>query len=140
MTYQSSIAMQAPAGAHSVTVLRCRDLIAIDPAPITAFAETHSSHDVENMICRALEDIAIRLDRLQAARLAGVYDQFESPARRIAVIAGGLGLTDVALAATHVGAAAQSRSTVAVAATLARLERSFDAGISAIWAVHQPMP
>ncbi|MEL6571698.1 MAG: hypothetical protein AAFQ64_08580 [Pseudomonadota bacterium] len=90
------------------------------------------------MICRALEDVAVRLDRLQAARVAGAFEYMCSSARRIAVIAGGLGMTDVAHAARHVGCAADSGSAVAVAATLARLERSFDAGISAVWAVSHP--
>lgn len=105
----------------------------MDPAPLTAFYATHSDEEGEAMICGALEDIAIRLDRLQMARSAGAYDELIGPARRIAAIAGGLGLIDVATAAGHVGNAADSGSGVAVAATLARLERGFDAAISSVW-------
>ena len=123
----------------SIAVLRCHELGVVDPMPVMAFAETHSPADVENMICRALEDIAIRLDRLQAARQATAYDQFENLTRRISVIAAGLGLTEVSRAACHTGIAAGTRCGVAVAATLARLERSFDAGISAVRSV-QRMP
>ena len=118
---------------QTIAVLRCHEPANVDPAPVRAFADSHTSAEVEDMICRALEDIALRLDRLQAARLAGAFEEFDSSARRIAVIAEGLGLSDVACAARHVGNAASSQSAVAVAATLTRLERCFDAGISAVW-------
>ncbi|MEL6641919.1 MAG: hypothetical protein AAFP98_11515 [Pseudomonadota bacterium] len=138
MTYQSPLSQSAPRPVSTVTVLRCRDQFDLDPAPVLAFAETHTCTQAEDMICRALEDIATRLDRLQAARAATAFEQMDSPARRIAVIAGGLGLIDVARASAHLRVAADTGNAVAVAATLARLERSFDAGISAIWSVQHP--
>ena len=138
MTYQNPKPLPTTGTVSTVTVLRCRDQFDLDPAPVLAFAETHTCAQSEEMICRALEDIATRLDRLQAARVAGGFDQMCSPARRIGVIAGGLGLVDVGHAAHHVRIAAETGNVVAVAATLARLERCFDAGISGIWAVHRP--
>lgn len=139
MTYLSPLPVPPVVGAPRITVLRCRDQFDLDPDPVLTFAQSHSPDEVEEMIYRALEDVAVRLDRLQAARATGAFEHMCAPARRIAVIAGGLGMTDVAQAARHVGCAAEGGSAVAVAATLARLERSFDAGISAVWAVSQPL-
>lgn len=138
MTYVSSLSVPPVLGVSSVTVLRCPDQLDLDPEPILTFAQSHSPDEVEEMICRALEDIAVRLDRLQAARAAGAFEHMCNPARRIAVIAGGLGMRDVVHAAHHVGGAAESGSAVAVSATLARLERNFDASIGAVWSVSHP--
>ncbi len=133
MTYHNTTLAAVPDPSFRVAVLRCRDTFQIDPAPLTALFANQSHENAEATVCRALEEIAVRLDRLQLARTAAAYDEVAAPARRIVSIAGGLGLTDVQLAAEHVGHSAKTGSGVALSATLTRLERCFDRAVSCVW-------
>ena len=85
------------------------------------------------MLCRALEDIAFRLNRLQAVRMTGEFAAIVQPAKRLSSIAAPIGLVEVARAANHVSSAATQGDPVAVEAVLDRLERAFDAAIVQIW-------
>lgn len=135
MTYHISSLAIAPSQPSRVVVLRCRDTFHIDPTPVQALFSGQPDHVAEATVRRALESIAARLDRLQLARRTGDYEQIGDPARRIAGIAGGLGLVDVQRVAYSVANAAMSGSGTALGATLARLERCFDDAVSAVWDV-----
>ena len=135
MTYHTPTLAIAPSQPSRVVVLRCRDTFEIDPVPVRALFTGQPEHVAEATVRRALESIAARLDRLQLARRTGAYDEIGDPARRIASIAGGLGLTDVQRIAGSVANAALSGSGTALGATLARLERCFDDAVSAVWDV-----
>lgn len=133
MTYFTPIEAPAPCTIPRIAVLRCRDEFALDPGPLKALYAAKSHADAEASVCRALEEIASRLDRLHVARTSGQYDKIAEPARRVGVIAGGLGLTGIQQIAEDVAVAAEGRSGVAVSATMARLERCFDQAVSGIW-------
>jgi len=105
----------------------------MDPAPLTAMFASHSDQDAEAMICRALEDIAMRLDRLQAARRAGALGEIPQPARRIAAIAKGLGLSEVTMVAESIANAAENGCGIALGAVTSRMERCFDAAVTHVW-------
>jgi len=134
MTYHSTSLADAPArSAASVAVLRCRDEFNMDPTPLKILFETLPDHKAEDIVCRALEDIASRLNKLQIARSAGEFAEIRPSADRVAVIATQIGLTEVSLVAGHMAKASQMNCGVALGATMARLERAFDAAVSQIW-------
>lgn len=133
MSYNNATKAHAPPPSSCVTVLRCRDKFILDPEPLDALFAHKDTAAAEAAVCRALEEIASRLDRLQLARTSGRLELMVEPARRIGGIAGGLGLTGVQQIAGHVADASSSQSGVAVSATMARLERCFDQAISGIW-------
>jgi len=133
MTYNSALEATEPDTVARVTVLRCRDDFVLDPSPLTALFATKAAEDAEASVCRALEEIATRLDRLHMARTAGHFDQIPDHARRVSVIAGGLGLIGVQATARSVADAAVTQSGVAISATTARLERCFDQAVTGIW-------
>lgn len=134
MTYQSPLLAAPPARPPAaIAVLRCRDEFHMDPAPLKTLFTALPDHEAENIVCRALEDIAQRLDALQAARTKGSLADIALPAKRISAVADQIGLTEVSLVASHAAKAAQSSCTVALGATMARLERAFDAAVSQIW-------
>lgn len=137
MTYHSPQTAFAPLPSASVAVLRCQDAFLMDPVPLISLFDEMGEPEAEALICRALEDIAQRLDRLQDSRSSGNFETVASPARRIAVIATQIGLTSIAVAADHVAVAACSQNGVALGATLARLERAFDAAVSEVWQFRQ---
>lgn len=105
----------------------------MDSGPLRTLFATLSDQDAEDIICRALQDIALKLDLLQASRVAGEFAQIVTPAKRMGAIADQIGLTEVALVARHIANAADVRCGVALGATLSRLERAFDASVSHIW-------
>lgn len=105
----------------------------MDPAPLQTLFAALPDHEAENIVCRALEDIAAKLDRLQGARTIGAFDEISAPAKRLAAIADQIGLIEVALVARHTATASEMQCSVALGATLARLERTFDAAVSHVW-------
>lgn len=85
------------------------------------------------MLCNILEGIADWLDRLQQGLAVGDHASMGKPARRILLVAGQIGLTDVAVAAGHVVRCAASDDRHALAATIGRLERAFDVAVTEVW-------
>lgn len=119
--------------ATTVTFLRCKDLVVLDRDPVFEILATRGALTGEAIICRALEDIALRLDTLQDAVRAHGFEAVEKPAKRIQHVGAQLGLTDVIRSAAHVATAARQSDGVALSATMARLERAFDVAIAEVW-------
>lgn len=129
-----SAATAAPVRAlGAVTFLRCHTPAILDPYPIHHILSSKGEVVGEAMICRILEDIALRLDNLQAAKFTHSFAEIDRPARRIVHVSSRIGLVDVSQSAGHVGVAARQEDEVALSATLARLERAFDVAVSEIW-------
>lgn len=122
-----------PAQEPDVVVLRCVDLLHFDPAALNEIFAQKGADEAEEVVCRVLEDIAMRLDTLQQGRDSGHFDQMFKPARRIGLIAGQIGLVEVAASAGHVVTCLEQADGVALEATLARLERGFDIAVSEVW-------
>lgn len=136
MTYEMPLLSADPVVSdRPVTVMKCRAVSRIDPGPIATLFRDLGPDAAEDTICRVLEDIAERLNALHSLRCRAEFDQIPRPANRIRSIAIQIGLIEVATAAEGVGISAQQGDGVALEATLARLERSFDAAISQIWDV-----
>lgn len=118
---------------NSVTVLECIRNPALDPGPMTEIYADLGDKVAEETICRALEDLAIRLNQLQDIRALAVFDELARQANRMAAVAEGIGLTEVATAARHVAICARQKNGIALEATLSRLERGFDLAIGQVW-------
>lgn len=116
-----------------VTVLTCDSRLSLDPSPLSLIYEELGSAAAEETVCRALEDIARRLNDMQPARLDGDFDTLAPQAKRLSKIAGHIGLGEISEAAQHVATACGQRDGVAVEATIHRLERGFDVAVSQVW-------
>ena len=116
-----------------VTVLQCNRTAAMDPGPLSEIYRNLGDKVAEETICRALEDLALRLNGLQDMRNATNFRDLTRQAQRMAAVADGIGLTEVAVAARHVATCAGQQDGVALEATLCRLERGFDLAISQVW-------
>lgn len=127
---QSSSVEVAPA---NVVAIPCVDQLLFDPTPLLhLFADT-DPHKAEDVICRMLEDIARQLDVLQEEKARHAFARLRRPARRIELVAGQIGLVEVATAAAHVINCARQCDGLALDATVARLERGFDVAVSEVW-------
>lgn len=126
-----------PVAAHKpspdVIALNCTRSPQFDPEPLHRLFAAKEFHVAEEVVCRMLEDIALRLDMLQRGLASTTFEQMHRPARRIGFVARELGLTEVVAAAEHVRTCLDQADGVAVKATMARLERGFDAAVGEIW-------
>lgn len=118
---------------HDVIVLRCPDQLHFDTGPLDRLFVAKDSAEVEEMICRILEDIARQLDALQQGLATCDFHVMLRPARRIGLIADQIGLTEVSVSSHHVATCLQQCDGIALEATIARLERGFDVAVSEVW-------
>ena len=116
-----------------VVVLNCPLQLAFDLAPLLHLFNQKELHIAEEVVCRMLEDIALRLDMLQRGLGARDFSKMDKPAKRVGLIAKQLGLIEVAMTADHVRTCLTQVDGVAIEATMARLERGFDVAVSEIW-------
>ena len=116
-----------------VVVLPCALQMDFDMSPIARLFAEREMHEAENIVCRMLEDIALRLDMLQSGMAEQAFATMHRPAQRIGVIADQIGLLEVATAAGHVRTCLSQNDGIALEATVARLERSFDVAVSEVW-------
>ena len=118
---------------QDVVVLRCPDQLHFDPAPLNRLFAAKEAVEAEEVVCRILEDIAMRLDMLQGQMARSEFENMVKPAKRIKRVADQIGLTEVCVAANHVATCLGQRDGVALEATMARLERSFDVAVAEVW-------
>lgn len=104
-----------------------------DPSPMVRLFCERDTSEAEQIVCRMLEDIALRLDMLQDARNSYAFEKMDRPAARIAVVADQIGLREVSIAAGHLRKIVAQQDDIALDAILARLERGFDIAVSEVW-------
>lgn len=127
-----SIADLAPVKS-SVTVLQFKGRLRLDPDPLADIYASQGEDVAEDMVCRTLADLANRITDIQTLHERSAFAELPLPARRIAAIAGQIGLTEVSIAAAHLGNAAAQNNGIAIEATLSRLERCFDLAMTEVW-------
>lgn len=117
--------------------MQCRAIAQIDPMPLATLYADLGLDAAEDTVCRVLEDIASRLNALDAMQARCAFAEIPPVARRINAVATQIGLIEVAKAADHVSKAAGQGDGVALDATLGRLDRGFDAALGQIWDIQQ---
>lgn len=125
-----------PAGSATsvdVVFLSCAHQMHFDPAPLVRLFAEKDVQVAEDVVCRMLEDIALRLDMMQRGLAAHDFTRMQRPAQRIRIVADQIGLSEVAVAAAHVGVCLSQNDGVALEATMARLERGFDVAVTEVW-------
>jgi hypothetical protein len=87
----------------------------------------------EAVVTRALEELAVRLFRLDRMWRAGELSRLRKTARGMAAIADELGMAALARVALDVTACVDAGDRVALAAVLARLDRLGERSLLAVW-------
>lgn len=119
-----------------VAVLQCPCTLQLDPTPLAAIFADKGEDVASETVCHALENIAKRLNKLVMQHGNARFMDLITPAMRIAAMADQIGLIEVAQSARNVADCAAQKDGVALEATLARLERSFDIAIGQVWNFH----
>lgn len=123
-----------------VIVLECAEAMQCDGDVLARGFAGRAPHEAEELLCRVLENIAYWLDVLHSTDPGASVAARIKAARRIALVARQIGLNGVALAADHVMQCLVQADPVALAATLARLQRLFDLAVTTVWDVDVWLP
>ena len=87
----------------------------------------------EDVVCRALEELALRLSHTERCHREGQLADMRKSARSLVAIADQIGMQLLARVATDVTISVDNGDMVAVTATLSRLLRIGDSSLSEVW-------
>lgn len=89
----------------------------------------------EDVMCRAMEELAVRMGHIEKLFVKGARDEMRKHARALIAIAEQIGMASLARVAQDVVYCIDDCDRVALAATFSRLARVCDASLCAIWEV-----
>lgn len=113
--------------------LRPDENVRLDPNRLTELFVQLGNRGAENVVCRAMEELAIRLADIETAYWQGEFSKVSKGARGLIAIADQIGLNGLAQVARHVAATASRDDFTAIAATVSRLVRIGDQSLAAVW-------
>lgn len=105
----------------------------LDPDRIDDLFLQLGQHAAEDVVCRALEELAARLTHIEASFRHDDIDELRKNTRSLGAIADQLGMQKLAKVARDVSDCAKAGDPVAKAATLARLLRIGERSLTEIW-------
>ncbi|MFV2051478.1 hypothetical protein [Aliiroseovarius sp. YM-037] len=116
-----------------VTVLEQEESIRLNPDRLTELYVELGEAGAEDMIGRAMEELAVKLEGIRALADSGPTAALPSAAQEIAELALSVGLSGLSRVALDVEYCASLNDGPGVAATLARLGRVGDRSLTAVW-------
>ena len=116
-----------------ITSLEQQEPVDLDTERLEQLYLELGSNAADNVVCRALEELAARLSRVGRCHGEGRLDDMVRNARGVAAMAGQLGMHRVAAVANDVIRCTGAGDPVALAATLARLVRLGERCLTEIW-------
>lgn len=109
----------------------------MDPGQIETLCNDLGPQAAEDVVCRAMEELAQRLCQLQQQAVSGPREDLHKGLRALAAIACQIGLCSLSKVAHDVMACIELGDTVAEAATLARLARIAESSLTELWEVNE---
>ncbi|SEF58419.1 hypothetical protein SAMN05421751_102109 [Jhaorihella thermophila] len=113
--------------------LRQVETVRLDPDRLELLYSQMGEAAADDVICRAVEELAIRLTRTEQQWRNGDWHEMARTARSLIAIADQVGMTKLARIAGDVVQAARAGDSAAVGATLFRLIRVGERSLTAIW-------
>ncbi|MGJ8622024.1 MAG: hypothetical protein ACSHW1_04550 [Yoonia sp.] len=129
--------LQAQSASQDVVTLDCPLQWQFDPEPLVQLFQRKGALVAEEIVCRMLENIALRLDAMQQLLQKAAFEDMKKPIKRISMMARELGLAEVTVTAEHMRVCLEQGDGIAIAAVMARLERGFDVAVSEIWSFRE---
>lgn len=118
---------------EQVLVLAPDERAWLDPNRLDTLYSQLGPHGAEDVVCRAMEELAHRLAHIDRLYCQGDTAEMRKTTRALIAIADQIGMAGLARVAGHVVACIDDADRVALAATLARLIRCGDRSLTAIW-------
>lgn len=105
----------------------------LDPQKLTDLYTQLGESSAEDVVCRAIEELAVRLTHCERLWRQQDTEQLRKSARSLIAISEQIGMSDMAKIAKDVTDTIDSGDLPAVAATLFRLIRVGESSLTAIW-------
>ncbi|WP_300056974.1 hypothetical protein [uncultured Roseobacter sp.] len=109
------------------------ETVHVDPDRLAALYAELGEAGAEDVVCRAMEEMALRLSHCSRLHTAGNMDELRKCARSLIAIGDQIGMHVLARVAGDVTNAIDAADGPAVSATLARLIRIGEQSLTAIW-------
>lgn len=116
-----------------VSVLQVEDEIRLDPDRLGALYYQLGDQGAEDVVCRAMEELAVRLADVDARFREADWGAVARLSRSLIAIADQIGMVGLARVAGDVAQSAKAEDFPAIAATLARLGRIADRSLTEVW-------
>lgn len=117
----------------TVTQIRPAEDVGVDHDRLGALYTELGHAAAEDVVCRAMEELALRMAHCDRLYRAGDLTELRKSSRSLVSIADQIGMQVVARVAGDVTQCVDSGDTVALGATLARLMRTGEGSLTAIW-------
>ncbi|MDF1856352.1 MAG: hypothetical protein P1U48_13020 [Pseudooceanicola sp.] len=119
-----------------VAILTSDERVRLDRDRLAELTSQLGEQEAENIICRAMEELAVRLSFTERQFRQGKYAEIRKSARALVAIADQIGMYALARVAGDVIACVDRGDEVALTAVLARLMRIGEQSLAAIWDRH----
>ena len=116
-----------------VTALKQHEVVRIDNARLDDLFSQLGQNAAEDVVCRALEEMAARLTYIEKSYRLGEWNELCKNARGLGAVADQLGIALLAQVARNLKNCTETGDPVATAATLARLLRVGEVSLTEIW-------
>lgn len=107
--------------------------VGLDPVRLDGLYSQLGERTAEDIVCRAIEELAVRLAQCESLWREGKNAQLAKSARSLIAIADQIGMTALARVARSVSETANAGDQVAIGATLFRLIRIGERSLMAVW-------
>lgn len=117
----------------TVTQIRLAEPVRVDHDRLGALYSEMGQAGAEEVVCRAMEELALRMAHCDRLLRAADHDELRKSARSLIAIADQIGMELLAKVARDVMTCVDKGDGVALAATLGRLMRAGEGSLTAIW-------
>ncbi|WP_175581761.1 hypothetical protein [Pseudooceanicola sp. HF7] len=107
--------------------------VRLDPGRLESLFLQMGEAGAEDVLCRAMEEIALRLSHTERLFRQGRMEEMRKSARSLVAIAEQIGMNALARVAGDVTCCIDAADEVALTATLARLLRVGEQSLTAVW-------
>ncbi len=114
-------------------LLKQNEAVHLDPDRLAELYDQLGETGAENVVCRALEELAVRLSHTERCYREGRLSDMRKSAHSLCAIADQIGMVLLSRVACDVTRCTDGCDRVALAATLARLLRIGERSLSEIW-------
>lgn len=116
-----------------VAKLRPDGAVQVDRERLDQLYEQLGQTSADGVVSRAMEELAVRLGKVESSYRKGQLDELHRAARSMVAISDQIGMVTFARVAGDVSALAQSEDSAALAACVERLMRIGENSLLAIW-------
>lgn len=107
--------------------------VRLDPDQLNALYQQVGEANAEDIVCRAVEELAVRMAQCEKHWRAGDWTTLRKNTRSLVAIADQVGMSKLSRVAGDVAQAIDNNDAVATAATLTRLLHVGERSLTAVW-------